>query len=178
MTGSGLGKPFLAALALGAAALIVLELATGALSYGAPATRDACTAKPSFAGTGLDGSVQRIASSGLYGAACELGTSREELVLSFVPPAAATEIRWDRPTIELAVRAGLLRAIDDAEARDSIDGLTAKVLRAVAERAPVEWLLDRADDIQWLLDTARKLGEGLGQLELDALLRAVGKQFE
>lgn len=169
MIRSATGIRVLGALALGAVALVALELATGALSYGSLGTKDPCTTRSSFPGTGFDASVQRIALSGLYGAACELGTSREELVLSFVPSAAATEIRWDRATIERAVRAGLMRSIDDAEARGSIGGLTARVLRAVAERAPVDWLLDRADDVSALIDTTRKLADRVGQLDLDAI---------
>ena len=38
-----------------------------------------------FEGEGLDATVQRIALDGLNGAACELGVTREDLVLSLDP---------------------------------------------------------------------------------------------
>ena len=43
----------------------------------------------------------------LDGAACQLHTTREELVLSFVPSAGTQRIRWNRQTIDSALRAGL-----------------------------------------------------------------------
>jgi hypothetical protein len=137
----------LVALVAAAAVLVGIELGNGASSYGALQSRDACTATVHFPGTGLDATLQRIALSGLNGAACELGTTREELVLSFVPSATQTKIRWDRPTIERATRKGLLRAIDDARDRGSIGGITAFILRQVVERAPLGWLLDKAGTI-------------------------------
>ena len=51
--------------------------------FGHTKLADPCTAKPAFAGGGIDGAVQRFALSGLNGAACSLHTTREELVLSF-----------------------------------------------------------------------------------------------
>jgi hypothetical protein len=141
----------LGALVVAGAVLIAVELGNGASSYGAVATKDACTATTSFQGSGLDGTVQRIALSGLYGAACELDTTREELVLSFVPSVSDKPIRWDRPTIERATRSGLLRAIDDARQRGDIGGVTAFLLRQVVERAPLDWLLDKASGLANLL---------------------------
>src|SRR5262245_59076725 len=93
------GDIVLAALAVAAVALIAIELALGALSVGKPRLADPCTSKPAFSGGGLDGAVQRFALTGLAGAACELHTTREELVLSFVPAADVKTVRWDRPTI-------------------------------------------------------------------------------
>jgi hypothetical protein len=78
-------------------------------------------------------------STGLDGAACELGTTREELVWLAPRPQPGVEIRWDDETIEEAVRAGPVEAISDAEERGSVNALVAVVLREVAERAPVQW---------------------------------------
>jgi hypothetical protein len=132
-------------------ALLVVELNRGAESYGAVRSLPACASTGVYPGGGFDAALQRIAISGLYGAACELGATREELVLSFVPSVAPKEIRWDRETVESAVRAGLLRAIDDAEREESIGDLTAAILREVVERAPLDWLLDRAGEVRALL---------------------------
>ena len=134
------GRLTLAALAVAAASLIVIELALGALSFGEPRLADPCTSKPAFAGGGIDGAVQRFALSGLNGAACELHTTREEFVLSFVPSAGTKQIRWDRDTIDRALKAGLDRAAKDTAG----GGLAGQVLSFVLREAladPVAFFL-------------------------------------
>ncbi len=109
----------LVALFVGAAGLIAFEFANGAADAGALAIRDPCEPRSAFPGEGIDATLQRIVSDGLDGAACELETSREELVLSLAPGSGVEPIPWDDETIERAVRAGLLESIDDAERRSS-----------------------------------------------------------
>ncbi len=133
------GKLILGALAAVAAVLIAVELALGALHFGAPKLADPCTAKPTLQGGGIDGAVQRLALSGLDGAACKLGTSREELVLSF-SPAAGTKIHWSRATIDSALRAGLDRAAQDAAGSGFAGTVLAFLLREIVAQ-PVEWYL-------------------------------------
>ena len=70
-------------------------------------------------------------------------SSREDLVLSFGSGVGTREIPWDPPTVERAVRSGLVRAIDDAEDR----GLAQRRRRRRAagdrpQRAPVEELIE------------------------------------
>jgi hypothetical protein len=142
----------LVALFVGAAGLIALELANGAANAGALAVRDPCEPRPSFPGEGLDATLQRIVFDGLDGAACELGTTREELVLSLAPSSGVEQLPWDDEAIELAIRAGLLESIDDAERRGSLNGFVAVVLRQVVERAPVQWLIDGGQGIAGLFD--------------------------
>jgi hypothetical protein len=141
----------LGALVCAAIALLVVQLSRGAAGYGAYEPGDPCTAVVDFPGEGFDAALQRIALAGLNGAACELGATREELVLSFAPSVAPKPIEWDRPTIERAVRSGMLEAIDDAEDRGSLGGLTATVLREIVERAPIDWLISGADFLGDLL---------------------------
>jgi hypothetical protein len=81
--------------------------------------------------------------SALNGAACDLGTTRERLVLSLDAASPYRDVHWDRPTLERALRAGADRAIADADKRDSLPGWVAWVLRRVVERAPIGWLVDR-----------------------------------
>ncbi len=132
----------LAALIAVGVALIAVELRLGADEFGQAAVADPCTAEVVFPGDGIDASVQRIVLSGLNGAACDLGTTREELVLAFVPEAPGVEpIEWTRETIERAVRSGLLRAVDDAVASGSLGSVAALVLREVIDRAPIDWLI-------------------------------------
>jgi hypothetical protein len=137
------GDIVLAALGAAAAALIAIELSLGALSLGEPRLADPCTDEPAFSGGGLDGAVQRFALTGLAGAACELHTTREELVLSFVPAADVKTVRWDRPTIERALRAGFDRAAEDVAG----NGFTGRALKALLERIVTP-------SLAWFLDTA------------------------
>jgi len=142
----------LVALSVGAVAFIGIELANGAVDAGALAVRDPCEARPAYPGQGIDATLQRIVLDGLDGAACELGTTREELVLSLAPSSNTEPIRWDDATIEQALRAGLLGAIDDAEQRGSLNGLVAATLRQVVEHAPVQWLIDGGQGIAGLFN--------------------------
>jgi hypothetical protein len=131
----------LLALLLAATALLVVEVSLGAIGFGKPRLADPCTSKPAFRGGGLDGEVQRFALSGLNGAACKLHTTREELVLSFVPAAGTKRVRWDRQTIEDALRFGFNRAFDDLEAR-GIAGLEIGHVLEVVVGAPLDFFLD------------------------------------
>jgi hypothetical protein len=135
----------LALVALGAlaAALIALELALGAVSYGQPHLADPCTARPAFAGGGLDGAVQRFALAALAGAACELHTTREELVLSFAPKAGTARIRWSRATIDRALAAGLGRAAEEAAGTGLAGQALSFVLRELVAPS-VAWFIGSA----------------------------------
>jgi hypothetical protein len=131
-------------IALGAAtaALIVIELALGALSFGRPHLADPCTANHPEAGSGIDATLQRFARATLDGAACQLHTTREEPVLSFVPAAGTKRIRWARHTIDQALRAGLDRAARDLAG----NGLAGNVLAFTLSElfAPsVEWFIQQ-----------------------------------
>lgn len=141
----------LVALLVAAVALIGIELANGAVDAGALAVRNPCQTRPAYPGQGIDATLQRIVLDGLDGAACELGTTREELVLSLAP-SSDVDVPWNDETIERALRAGLLEAIDDAEQRGSLNGLVALALRQVVERAPVQWLIDGTQGIAGLFD--------------------------
>ena len=156
MTRRAQGLVGLAALGVAALTLIAVELAQGARDYGELAVEDPCTATVSVSGEGLDATAQRILLDGLNGAACELGTTREDLVLSFEPELGA-DIPWDRETIERAVRSGLLRSLDEAEDRGSIGGIPATILRQVIERAPLDLLIRGGGELADLLRRAGAL---------------------
>jgi hypothetical protein len=128
-------------LLVAAVALLIVELSLGAIGFGKPRLADPCTSKPAFRGGGLDGEVQRFALSGLNGAACKLHTTREELVLSFVPAAGTKRVRWDRPTVEDALRFGFDRAFKDLEAR-GLAGLVIGHILEVVVGAPIDFFLD------------------------------------
>ena len=132
------------ALVVGACAVVGGELRGGAWDHGAFTEADPCAASPDpYPVGGLDGFAQNAAIGALNGAACDLGVSREVLVLSIDKNSGFNDVRWDNPTVERAVRTGLKRSIDDLDHRGSIPGPVAFVLKLAADRAPVSWLLDR-----------------------------------
>jgi hypothetical protein len=127
------GRLILAALTVAALSLIAIELALGAPSFGQPRLADPCTATAGPSGGGLNGTIERLARATLDGAACELHTTREELVLSFVPGAGTHKIRWTKQTIDRALRAGLNRAAHNLAGNGIIgDALAFTLTRAVA----------------------------------------------
>jgi hypothetical protein len=134
----------IAILLAAAAVLLVVEISLGAFHFGRPRLADPCTSKPAFEGGGIDGEVQRFALSGLNGAACKLHTTREELVLSFVPAAGTRRVRWDRKTIDDALRAGFDQAFHDTEQRGVAGFIIGHVLEVVLG-APLKYFLDRSD---------------------------------
>jgi MFS family permease len=128
--------------------LIAAEFRDGAKDFG---TRDYVApcdapADPFPQGSGIDGTLQRIALSAINGAACDLHTSREDLILSLDRKSDfGPEVTWTQATLEEALRAGLVRAIDDADERNTIPGIVARGLKVVANRAPIDWILGRLD---------------------------------
>ena len=101
----------LAALLLAAAALPAVELVAGATRFGTGKLANPCHAR-TFGGGGLDGVIQQTVLDGLDGAACRLGTTREALVLSLGSAGSLPPRRWDRHTIDVAVRSGMLAAVN------------------------------------------------------------------
>jgi hypothetical protein len=130
------------------AGLVALELSAGARDLGERTYIDPCaaTADPYPGESGLDATLQRIVLGTLNGAACELGVSREVLVLSLEPASGfADDVTWDQETLERALREGALRAIDDANDRNTLPGFVASILEVVVTRAPLDWLLGLVD---------------------------------
>lgn len=137
--------------AAAAAGLVVGYLALGGASYAPTPVADPCAARDWREPEGFSEVGEQIVLSGLDGAACELGSTREELVLAFEDRDSldrfAREHGITRDELERLVRSGLVRAIDDADRADALDSTLARVLRAVAERVPVEEVLDLLDEL-------------------------------
>ena len=127
------------ALLLSGAALVGVELGKGALDEPAPKIANPCQPREGRTG-GIDATIQRIVLDGLDGAACRLHTSREELVLSLGGGVGVTR-RWDEHTIEVALRAGLLRSVDEAVERGDVPSFLAPALRQLVESAPLDQLV-------------------------------------
>jgi hypothetical protein len=127
----------LAALLASGVALFGVELGKGALSEPSPKLADPCRPRAGRSG-GIDATIQRIVLDGLDGAACRLHTTREELVLSLEGNAPR---RWDEHTIEVALRAGLLRSVEEAERRGDMPAFLAPLVRDLVRRAPLKQLI-------------------------------------
>jgi hypothetical protein len=128
--------------------LVVLEFRAGASDFGKRTYVDPCNAPadPYPQGHGIDGTLQRISLSAIDGAACKLGVSREELVLSLDSRGPfGDKVHWTQATLEDALRAGLVQSISDADHRNTIPGFVATGLKFLAERAPIDWILGRID---------------------------------
>jgi hypothetical protein len=134
------GTWVLVALLASGAVLVGVELGKGALDPPAPKLADPCKPRGGRTG-GIDATIQRIVLDGLDGAACRLHTTREELVLSLGGGVGVTR-RWDEHTIEVALRAGLLRSVDEAERRGDIPSFLAPAVRGLVERAPLKPLIE------------------------------------
>ena len=131
--------------AVAAIALPSAYLALGGGEHRPSGVADPCRARAWRNPSGAAQIAQQIASSALDGAACELGVSREELSLALVDSGSrdrfARAHHLDDGAIELAVRHGLARTVDDAEKAGGIGAAQAFVLRGVANNVPVDELL-------------------------------------
>jgi hypothetical protein len=61
-------------------------------------------------------------------------------VLSLAPETGVRR-RWSDHTIEVALRAGMLRAVDEADRRGDIPGFAAPFVRQLVENAPLDKLV-------------------------------------
>ena len=140
----------LVGLLVSGAVLVGVELGKGALNEPSPKIADPCQPRAGRTG-GIDTTIQRIVLDGLDGAACRLHTTREELVLSLGGGGLGGTRKWDAHTIEVALRAGLLRSVDAAVQRGDVPGFLAPALRGIVERAPLGKLVRGGISLQDLL---------------------------
>ena len=126
-------------------ALVAAYLALGGASYAPAKVADPCASRDWQDPSGLSEVAEQIVLSALDGAACELGASREDVVLAFDSrdelERFAREHGIGDNELEQVVRSGLLRAIDDAERAEALDTGIADQLRSVVRRIPVRSLL-------------------------------------
>jgi hypothetical protein len=151
-------------------ALVGAYLAAGGSSYEPAKTQDPCKPRPWRNPEGLAQIAEQFSLSALDGAACQLGVSREALARALATPAARERFtkRYGIDDAELAraVRAGLLRAVDDAERAGALSPLLAAPLRATLRRIPIEQAIELINDARSLLDNLQTfLGPAGGLLE-------------
>ena len=137
-----------------ALALVVTYLALGGASYAPAKVADPCATRDWRNPHGLEEVGEQIVLSGLDGAACKLGVSREEMVLALANSDSrerfAREHGISDQRLEQLVRDGLLRAIDDAVEADALNPTIANILRGVVRSVPVDELVDLLDRLPGL----------------------------
>jgi hypothetical protein len=147
--------PLLAALGA-VAALLLPYWALGGGSFEPEGVADPCVTREWRDPGGLEETLEQIVLSAFDGAACDLGVSREELVLAVrsedALDAFARQHDIDREDAEAAVQTGLARAVDDAEEAGAISSGFAGVARRVVESVPPWLVLDVLDTVKALVD--------------------------
>jgi hypothetical protein len=141
--------------------LILAYLAAGGSDYAPAKTQDPCKPREWRNPEGLQEVAQQFTLSALDGAACKLGVSRETLARALATEESRQQFleRYDIGDAELAraIRAGLVRAIDDAEEAGALSPFLAGPMRQAIGAIP----LDRAIE---LVTDARSLFEGGGSI--------------
>jgi hypothetical protein len=138
-----------------ALALAISYLAAGGASYTPANTQDPCQDRPWSNPQGLGEIANQFTTSALDGAACKLGVSREVLARALTTPEArerfAERYGIDDEKLARAIRAGLLRAVDDAEDAGALSPLLAGPVRSTVERIPLEQAIELIQDGRSLL---------------------------
>ncbi len=151
---------FLGSIAV-SAVLVLAYLAAGGADYAPAKTQDPCKHREWRNPEGLQEIAQQFSLSALDGAACKLGVSRETLAQALATEESRQKFldRYNISDAELAraIRAGLVRAIDDAEEAGALSPFLAVPLRRAIDSIP----LDRAIE---LVTDARSLFEGGGSI--------------
>jgi hypothetical protein len=135
--------PLLVAVGL-VAAVVVPYLALGGGSFEPTPVADPCEERASRDPEGLGETIELIALAAVDSVACELGVSREDLVLALRSEEAfeafSNEHGLERDDVEAAIRDGLVHAVDEAEESGALPGLLAPIVREAAESVP-PWLV-------------------------------------
>ena len=138
-------------------ALVGVYLAAGGASYTPEKSRNPCEPRPWHEnGGGLEGLAEEFTLSALDGAACQLGVTREQLARALATKENrerfSKRFHIDDEKLSKAIRAGLLRAIDDAEEHGRLNGIIAAPLRATVKNIPLEQGIELVQDAKKFLN--------------------------
>jgi hypothetical protein len=150
--------------------LVGAYLAAGGSSYEPEKVQDPCQPRPWSNPQSLGQIANQFTISALDGAACQLGVSREELAQALATPEARERFkqRYDITDAKLAkaVRAGLVRAVDDAEEAGALPSLIAGPLRQAVQSIPLDQAIEIINDAESFLGNAESfLGPAQGLIE-------------
>lgn len=136
-------------------ALVGAYLAAGGSSYEPEQVQNPCEPRQWTDPQGLQEIAQQFSLSALDGAACQLGVSRETLARALASPRARERFteRFGITDAKLAraIRAGLIRAVDDAEEAGALTPLIGIPLREALQRIPLEQAIEIVNEARSLL---------------------------
>jgi hypothetical protein len=135
--------------------LVGAYLAAGGSSYEPEQVQDPCKPRAWTDPQGLSQLANQFTISALDGAACQLGVSREALARALATPEGRERFseRYgiDDEKLARAVRAGLVRAVDDAEEAGALSPILAVPLRQTLQQIPLEQAIEILDDAESFL---------------------------
>lgn len=150
--------------------LVLAYLAAGGASYAPAKVQDPCKPRPWRNPQGLQEIAQQFSLSALDGAACKLGVTRETLVRALASQESrekfAQHYGIGDAKLAAAIRAGLVRAVDDAEEAGALSPLIAAPLRQAVRSIPLEQAIELVKDARSLLNNVQSfLGPAEGLIE-------------
>ncbi len=135
--------------------LVGAYLAAGGSSYEPEQVQDPCEPRPWSNPRSLAEIANQFSISALDGAACQLGVSRETLARALSTPANRRRFteRYgiDDAKLARAIRAGLVRAVDDAEEAGALSPLIAVPLRETVQRIPLAQAIELINEAEGFL---------------------------
>ena len=153
--------------------LVGAYLAAGGSSYTPEKTQDPCQPREWTNPRDLGEIANQFSISALDGAACQLGVSRETLARALATPESRERFieRYgiDEEELARAIRAGLLRAVDDAEEAGALSPFLAGPVRATIEEIPLDRAIELIDDARLILGNVQGFLGPAGEL-LEELL--------
>lgn len=164
------GRLLVAASLIVSLVLVGVYLAAGGASYTPEKTQNPCKPRPWRNPGNLQQIAEQFSLSALDGAACELGVSRETLARALATKEGrerfAKRYGVDDAKLAEAIRAGLVRAVDDAEEAGALSPFIAGPLRATVERIPLHEAIELIRDARKTLSSLEGLlGPASGLLE-------------
>jgi hypothetical protein len=164
------GKALILGSIVVALVLVGAYLAAGGSSYEPKQVQDPCKPRPWSDPQSLGQIANQFTISALDGAACQLGVTRETLALALTTPERREQFEKrygiDDEKLAKAIRAGLVRAVDDAEEAGALSPLIAVPLRQTLQRIPLDQAIEIINDAQGFLGDAESfLGPAQGVLE-------------
>jgi hypothetical protein len=146
---------------LAAILLVGAYLAAGGASYEPVKSQDPCKPRPWRNPEGLQQIAEQFTLSALDGAACQLGVTRETLARALASPEARERFskRYgiDDEKLAKAIRAGLLRAVADAEEAGALSPILGGPARLTLEHIPLEQAIELVKDGRSLFEGANGL---------------------
>jgi hypothetical protein len=135
--------------------LVGAYLAAGGSSYEPEKVQDPCQPRPWSNPQNLGQIANQFTISALDGAACKLGVSRETLARALATPEGRERFKEryniDDEKLAKAIRAGLVRAVDDAEEAGALPALLAGPLREAVRNIPLEQAIEIINDAESFL---------------------------